>query len=93
MVPAQERLHTHDIPGHDLDLRLIEQLELALVDRGFELFSDGDALPNFLVQILGVKMILVAARVLGASGPTLVALNGQTPMLAVTIVTCEASSK
>ena len=65
VVPAQQRLHAHDIPRDDLYLRLVEQFKLALLDRGFELFSDGNALPNFLVQILGVKMILIAARVLG----------------------------
>ena len=53
MLPAGKRLEAGDVTGLEVDERLVEELELVLVERPAQFGLDGEATPR-LARLLGL---------------------------------------
>ena len=65
VVPAQERLDRDDAVGVEVEHRLVDEVELVLVDRGAQLLDEDHALERGVDHAVLVDAVLAAAGVLG----------------------------
>src|SRR5450830_616439 len=66
VVPAHQRLHAEDLAAAQVDFRQVMQLQFVLFDGLFQVLGNGDPVDDFLVDLLGMEVVLVAPAVLGA---------------------------
>ena len=66
MAPADQRLEPHDLPAVERDLRLVDQLELVLLERAPQMLLAHHLLEHPHVQRRVVQLQAVAATLLGA---------------------------
>ena len=66
VVPSNQRLQPDDPASGKLDLRLVVELELALIEGGTELVGDPNALMHPPIEVAAVEAVAIAPFVLGA---------------------------
>jgi hypothetical protein len=66
VVPSDQRLQPDDPASGKLDLRLVVELELALIESGTELVGDPHALMHPPIEVAAVEAVAIAPFVLGA---------------------------
>lgn len=66
MAPAHQGFQTGDPSGRNFHLRLIEQRQLAVLERRMKLLADRHAFAHLDIQIGRMEVELVAAAFLGA---------------------------
>ena len=66
MIPAEQRLHSHNQPRRQLDLRLKVEFQLAIFEGVRQIVGKIDAITHLAIKVVRVETILVAAFVLGA---------------------------
>jgi len=66
VVPSDQGLQPDDTAGGKLDLRLVVELELALIEGGTELVGDPNALMYPAIEVAAVEAVAIAPFVLGA---------------------------
>jgi hypothetical protein len=65
VIPPHQRFEPDDLPGEELHLRLVVQLQLAAFDRAAQLDGDLDPVLDLPIEILAVEAEAVAPVLLG----------------------------
>ena len=66
MVPPNQRLDREHAAGAEIDLRLVEQRELAARQRVIEVLAQPELLADLLIEVGRIKLDAIAAGLFGA---------------------------